>query len=166
MKIEKVDIDKLNFAKYNPRIDLQPEDEEYQKLKRSIETFGYVEPVVWNERTGNVVGGHQRLKILISQGYKEVDVSCINVSEQEEKALNIALNKIDGRWDYEKLKEVLSELENTDIDETLSGFTDYEIKEILSDEECNIDNFFTDSEEKKKEPKTMICPHCGKAIEL
>ena len=51
----------LRAAPYNPRRDLQPEDAEYQKLRRSIETFGYIEPIIWNERTGNVVGGHQRL---------------------------------------------------------------------------------------------------------
>ncbi len=166
MDIRKISIDKLNMAEYNPRVDLRPEDEEYQKLKRSIETFGYVEPIVWNERTGNVVGGHQRLKILILQGYKEIDASCINVSELEEKALNAALNKIDGRWDFDKLKEVLLEIENSDIDTALSGFNDYEVKSLLFEEECDIDSFFTDSEEKEKIPKTMTCPHCGKTIEL
>lgn len=57
----------LKAAAYNPRKDLQPEDAEYQKLRRSFEEFGYVEPVVWNERTGNLVGGHQRLKILLEK---------------------------------------------------------------------------------------------------
>jgi len=64
INIQVIDIDKLNPAKYNPRVDLKPGDPEYEKLKRSIKEFGYVEPIVWNKRTGNVVGGHQRLKIL------------------------------------------------------------------------------------------------------
>ena len=61
MNIQKISVDKLNPAEYNPRKDLKPGDKEYEKLKRSIEEFGYVEPVIWNQKTGNVVGGHQRL---------------------------------------------------------------------------------------------------------
>ena len=52
MKIQKIKIENLNPAKYNPRKDLQPGDPEYEKLKRSIEEFGYVEPIIWNEKTG------------------------------------------------------------------------------------------------------------------
>lgn len=70
MNLQKIAIDKLKLAKYNPRKDLKPGDPEYEKLKRSILEFGYVEPIVWNSRTGNVVGGHQRLKILKEQGLK------------------------------------------------------------------------------------------------
>ena len=62
MKIVKKKIEDLRPASYNPRKDLKPGDKEYEKLKRSITEFGYVEPVIWNERTGTVVGGHQRLK--------------------------------------------------------------------------------------------------------
>ena len=60
MNIQKISVEKLNPAVYNPRKDLKPGDKEYEKLKRSIEEFGYVEPVIWNQKTGNVVGGHQR----------------------------------------------------------------------------------------------------------
>lgn len=56
MNIRIVATDQINAAAYNPRADLQPGDPEYEKLKRSIEEFGYVEPIVWNERTGNMVG--------------------------------------------------------------------------------------------------------------
>lgn len=73
MNIQKVSADKPKPAKYNPRKDLKPGGPEYEKLKRSIQEFGYVEPIVWNSRTGNVVGGHQKLKILKEQGFKEVD---------------------------------------------------------------------------------------------
>ena len=61
MNIKTLKATELKAAEYNPRKDLQPEDAEYKKLRRSIEEFGYVEPIIWNERTGNVVGGHQRL---------------------------------------------------------------------------------------------------------
>ena len=87
INIQTIAIDKLNPAKYNPRVDLQPGDPEYEKLKRSIKEFGYVEPIIWNKRTGNVVGGHQRLKILKSEGHKEVKVSVVDLDDNKEKAL-------------------------------------------------------------------------------
>ena len=62
--VQKINIERLNVAPYNPRISLQPDMPEYEKLKNSIEKFGMVEPIIWNKRTGNVVGGHQRLKVL------------------------------------------------------------------------------------------------------
>lgn len=58
-------IEQLNAAVYNPRICLQPGDPEYEKLRRSLDEFGYVDPIVWNEQTGNMVGGHQRYKVLV-----------------------------------------------------------------------------------------------------
>src|SRR5664280_1969174 len=68
MGLQNIAIEKIKHAKYNPRKDLKPGDVEYEKLKRSMEEFGYVEPIVWNERTGNIVGGHQRFKVLVAQG--------------------------------------------------------------------------------------------------
>ena len=65
MDIQKIPAARLNPAAYNPRKDLKPGDKEYEKLKRSITEFGFVEPVIWNRQTGNVVGGHQRLKVLL-----------------------------------------------------------------------------------------------------
>ena len=131
MEIKKISVDKLNAAKYNPRVDLQPEDEEYKRLKRSIEVFGYVEPIIWTERTGNIVGGHQRLKILISQGYKEIETSCINVSEEDEKVLNVSLNKVKGRWDIDKLSDILQEFDEVDSI-GLTGFEERELESLLT----------------------------------
>ena len=68
MLIERKKVADLIPAEYNPRKDLKPGDPEYEKLKRSIEQFGYVEPVIWNKTTGHIVGGHQRLKVLIDMG--------------------------------------------------------------------------------------------------
>ena len=99
MQIEKISISKLNPAKYNPRKDLKPGDAEYEKLKRSIEEFGYIEPIIWNKKTGNVVGGHQRLKILKSMGCTEVECVVLDLDSNKEKALNVALNKIGGEFD-------------------------------------------------------------------
>ena len=96
MEIQKVSVEKLNPAKYNPRKDLKPGDPEYEKLKRSIETFGYVEPVIWNKKTGNIVGGHQRFKVLKQEGAKEIECVVVDISSDQEKALNVALNKVSG----------------------------------------------------------------------
>ena len=88
MLIEKKKTAELLPAEYNPRKDLKPGDEEYEKLKRSIEEFGFVEPVVWNEATGNVVGGHQRLKVLLDMGETEIDCVVVDLEPEKEKALN------------------------------------------------------------------------------
>ena len=107
MEIQKVSIGHLNPAAYNPRKDLKPGDTEYEKLKRSICEFGYVEPVVWNKATGNVVGGHQRLKVMRDLGQTEIDCVVVELDEQREKALNLALNKIQGEWDENKLAALM-----------------------------------------------------------
>lgn len=93
MQIENKPVAELRAAAYNPRKDLKPGDAEYEKLKRSIEEFGYVEPVIWNKRTGTVVGGHQRLKVMKDLGYEDVDCVVVDLNENKEQALNVALNK-------------------------------------------------------------------------
>ena len=122
MRLERLPIERLSPAAYNPRKDLRPGDPEYDRLKRSIERWDSVEPLVWNERTGNLVGGHQRLKILAARGDTDVDVSVVDLDPQEEKALNVALNKISGEWDLPKLTELLSSLSGAGFDATLTGF--------------------------------------------
>ena len=120
MELTRKRIDELIPAPYNPRQDIKPGDGEYEKLKRSLEEFGYVEPVIWNARTGYVVGGHQRLKVLRELGETEIDCVVVDMPESQEKALNIALNKISNDWDGEKLSALLEELQNEDIDLTLT----------------------------------------------
>lgn len=127
MQIQKISINKINPAPYNPRLDLQPGDAEYEKIKRSLTEFDLVEPLVWNKQTGNLVGGHQRLKVLKEQGITEVEVSVVDMDEAKEKALNIVLNKAQGDWDYPKLKDLLQEL-NTD--KIFTGFDDGEIEKL------------------------------------
>ena len=97
MEIRTLKAAQLKAAEYNPRRDLQPEDAEYKKLRRSIEEFGYVEPIIWNERTGNVVGGHQRLKVLLEKGEEEIEAVVVDIDERDEKILNVLLNKVKGR---------------------------------------------------------------------
>lgn len=134
MNIEKKNVKDLLPADYNPRKDLKPGDPEYEKLKRSIEQFGYVEPVIWNEKTGRVVGGHQRLKVLTDMGITEVDVVAVDMDTEKEKALNIALNKISGEWDTEKLALVIADLQGTDFDVSLTGFDPEELEDLFRDD--------------------------------
>ena len=116
MLIERKRTADLIPADYNPRKDLKPGDPEYDKLKRSMEQFGYVEPVIWNKTTGRVVGGHQRLKVLMDMGVTEVECVVVELNEEREKALNIALNKISGDWDKDKLMLLISDLQGADFD--------------------------------------------------
>jgi DNA modification methylase len=132
MNIQKIEITKLKPAEYNPRKDLKPEDEEYQKIKRSIIEFGYVAPVIVNSDM-TVIGGHQRLKVLKELGYNEVECVVVDLNKNKEKALNIALNKISGDWDNNKLEELLAELKETDIDLDITGFSFDEVDNILKD---------------------------------
>ncbi len=134
MTIKKVPVGKLLPAKYNPRKDLQPGDPEFEKLKRSVEEFGYVEPIIWNKRTGVVVGGHQRLKVLQYLGYTEVDCVVLDVDEAKEKALNVALNKISGAWDVPLLTALLRDLDESGFDATLTGFDVSEMSDLLDDQ--------------------------------
>lgn len=133
MLIEKMKTENLLPADYNPRKDLKPGDAEYEKLKRSIEQFGYVEPVIWNKTTGRVVGGHQRLKVLIDMGITEVDCVIVEMDESKEKALNIALNKISGEWDKDKLALLITDLQAEDFDVSLTGFDAAEIDDLFKD---------------------------------
>lgn len=141
MNIQKIKIEKLKPAEYNPRKDLKPEDEEYKKIKRSIVEFGYVAPVIVNEDM-TVIGGHQRLKVLKDIGYTEIECNIVDLDKTREKALNIALNKISGEWDNQKLEELLAELKNLDFDLDITGFDFDEIDDILQDiEGSKEDNF-------------------------
>lgn len=141
MNIQKINIEKLKAAEYNPRKDLKPEDEEYQKIKRSILEFGYVAPIIVNADM-TVIGGHQRLKVLKELGYKEVECNIVDLDKTKEKALNIALNKITGEWDNSKLEELLAELKETDIDMDMTGFTFDEVDNILKDIEGSKEDDF------------------------
>src|SRR5262249_45300757 len=99
-------------APYNPRRVLKPGDPRYQKLAASLREFGLVEPLIWNEVTGHVVGGHARLRILKELGTVEVPVSVVRLSPEREKALNVVLNnqEAQGRFHPGKLADLLDDL--------------------------------------------------------
>lgn len=152
MLIEKKNVAELLPAEYNPRKNLKPGDAEYEKLKRSITEFGYVEPVIWNQTTGRVIGGHQRLKVLQDMGMTEIDCVIIEVSEEKEKALNIALNKISGDWDADKLALLITDLQGSDFDVSLTGFEPAEIDVLFKDDikdAVKDDDFDVEAELKK-----------------
>lgn len=145
MRIERVPIAKLRDAVYNPRKDLKPGDVEYERLKKSLVEFDYVDPIVWNERSGNVVGGHQRLKIMREMGVTQIDVSVVDLDDTSEKALNLALNKTGGDWDLPKLKDLLEELDTGSFDIEMTGFGEDDLANLMSqfraDDEVVEDDF-------------------------
>jgi len=157
MNIQKISVEKLKPTEYNPRKDLQPEDEEYQKIKKSLVEFGYVAPVIVNADM-TVIGGHQRLKVLKELGYTEIECNVVELDKDKEKALNLALNKITGEWDNTKLEELLAELKETDIDMDMTGFSFDEVDNMLKDiTGSKEDDFEVDKElEKIKEPVTQL----------
>ena len=152
MEIIKKNVSELLPADYNPRKDLKPGDPEYEKLKRSIEQFGYVDPVIWNKKTGRVVGGHQRLKVLKDCGVTDLECVVVDLSEEKEKALNIALNKISGDWDKDKLALLITDLQGTDLDVSLIGFDDAELDVLFrsSRQEGVVEDDFDIDDELKK----------------
>ncbi|MCX2854275.1 MULTISPECIES: ParB N-terminal domain-containing protein [Bacillus] len=168
MNIKRISVEKINPATYNPRIDLQPGDPEYDSLKASITRFGNVEPLVWNERTGNLVGGHQRFKIYMESTPAELTVSVVNLNESEEKALNLALNKTGGDWDEHKLEQVLRDLQENNFDLFVTGFSDSELDEILDElpEHAGNGGKITDGheldlDEYEDDHFEHTCPKCG-----
>ena len=125
-------IDSLKPAAYNPRKKLKKGDKEYEKIKKSIVEFGYVDPIIVNF-DGTVIGGHQRLTVLSDLGYKEVQ--CVQVRIEDEnkvKSLNVALNKITGAWNEELLTDLMVDLQDADFNLDLTGFEAPEIDQLFS----------------------------------
>ncbi|MEM1213022.1 MAG: ParB N-terminal domain-containing protein [Planctomycetota bacterium] len=133
LRVERVPVDQINPAPDNPRHALRPGDPEWDKLKDSLNAFGYAESITWNRQTGHLVGGHQRFAILVQEhAITEVDVVVVDLPHAQEKALNVALNKIDGRWDTQRLAELMAEIQDDDaIDEALTGFDAEEINGLI-----------------------------------
>jgi len=134
MIVQRKKIEELKPAPYNPRIALTPDNPAYERLKRSLKEFGSVQPIVWNEQTGHIVGGHQRFEILKSQGVEEIDVVVVSLPLEKEKLLNVALNnqQIASDWDPEKLTSLIVELDLAEgIDATLTGFDRDDIQSLV-----------------------------------
>lgn len=153
LNIKRMKLADLNPAKYNPRKELKPGDKEFEKLKNSIENFGYVELIVVNAANNNtVISGHQRLSVLKYMGETEADCVIVNMNEADEKALNIAMNKVNGEWDEQKLAELMDNLKELDYDLSKTGFEPPEISDLFSnvyDKDVKQDDFDVEAEKKK-----------------
>lgn len=122
----------IHPADYNPRKELKPGDPEFQNIQRSLKEFGYVDPIIIN-KDGTIIGGHQRASVLKSLGYTEADCIVVDLGKQDEKALNIALNKIGGQWDMSLLRDALQDLTLSPVDVNATGYSDDELSVILGD---------------------------------
>ena len=137
MEIVKVDINELISPEYNPR---QITDEEMEKLKNSINEFGYVVPIIVNKHNNHIVGGNQRCLALKQLGYTMIDVIYIDEPDiNKEKALNIRLNNLSGEWDKNKLQNILDDLKLQEFDVSLTGF-DIEVQKFEFDDNPPIYN--------------------------
>lgn len=152
MEIKELSLKELKPAAYNPRKKLKKGDKEYEKIKQSLLKFGYVDPIIVNKDM-TVIGGHQRLTVLKGLDYETAKCVIVNLPKEDEKALNIALNKITGQWDEALLADLLLDLQESDFNLDLTGFEPPEIDDILSnvhDKELSEDEF--DVEEELKKP--------------
>ena len=152
MEIREIRLSELHPASYNPRKKLKKGDKEYEKIKQSLLKFGYVDPIIVNNDL-TVIGGHQRLTVLKDLDYETAKCVIVNLSKEDEKALNIALNKITGQWDDQLLADLLLDLQESDFNLDLTGFEPPEIDDILSnvhDKDLSDDDF--DVEEELKKP--------------
>lgn len=152
MEIREIRLSELHPASYNPRKKLKKGDKEYEKIKQSLLKFGYVDPIIVNKDL-TVIGGHQRLTVLKDLDYETAKCVIVDLSKEDEKALNIALNKITGQWDDQLLADLLLDLQESDFNLDLTGFEPPEIDDILSnvhDKDLSDDDF--DVEEELKKP--------------
>ncbi|RME52989.1 ParB/RepB/Spo0J family partition protein [Candidatus Woesearchaeota archaeon] len=125
----------IQLLKENPDNPRKITRKELAKLVKSIEEFGFVQPLIVNEhpdRHNIVIGGHQRLKAAKKLGLTEVPVVYVNLPKDKEQMLNIALNKISGEWDDLKLQNLIQEILSQNLDATITGFDEPEIAQIIA----------------------------------
>ncbi len=152
MQWQTLALEELRPAAYNPRKKLKAGDKEYEKIKNSIQEFGYVEPIIVNYDM-TVIGGHQRLTVLRDLGYTEAQCVVLHVEDENKvKALNIALNKITGAWNEQLLADLLVDLQSVDFNMDLTGFEAPEIEQLFSkvhNKKIKEDDFDVDAELQK-----------------
>lgn len=129
LRREVVPLADMRPASYNPRIRLQRGSEGYNALRESLIEFGETGGIVWNARSGNIVGGHQRYFVLLDEGIEEADVTVVDLDEQRERALNIRLNQPASTWDAKALAAAYAEIES-DL-RRLTGMADAEIQDLM-----------------------------------
>ena len=125
-KFEVLQLADLVTPPYNPRVDMEPDSPEYKALRRSLEQHQLVEPPVVNLHNMRCIGGNQRVAVMLALGMTEVLCSVIDQpDESKEKKLCLALNRIDGRWDTDKLGDLLRD---DDVLEYETGFDEAELR--------------------------------------
>ena len=144
IQIEQVPIGDLHPDPVNPR---RISDQELEALTRSIRQFGLIDPIIARKEDMNIIGGHQRLLGARRLGYETVPVVLVDLSLEQARLLNIALNKISGSFDQELLARLLSDLNKVpELDLSLSGFEEEELKNLLKsldarDKKERLENF-------------------------
>ena len=161
--IKRLAIKDIKESEYNPRVSLVPGSKEYEEIKKSLIQYGLVEPPIVNEYNMTCIGGHQRISVLRGMGVEYVDCSIVNIADPvQEKKLCIGLNKIKGRWDDEKLEELLAD---EDVSDFLTGFEDdfsdklgdeSELEEELADEDVSDDEESDENDEELLEENVLI----------
>lgn len=143
--IERIALDQMKPAPYNPRT-ITPKNKE--ALRTSMRRFGNLQPVVWNRRTGNIVGGHQRYDLHREAGDAATDAVVVDVSSSEERAMNIALNarSVTGIFDDERLASLLEGIRDDDAD----LFRDLNFGDLLKVPEID------DEDAEKAQPQKVV----------
>ena len=165
MELVKLRLADLKPAKYNPRVPLKSGDPEYEALALSIEQNGYIEPIVIN-RDMTIISGHQRRTVLMDLGREEADVIVVDLDPETEKAANIALNKITGRWDEKALYDLLIDLDQAGADIAATGFSQDDLSALFTkidiDTQANDDGYDIDAAiaqaEKEDPPPPRTAP--------
>lgn len=159
LKIEKINIEDIkeyeNNAKEHPGWQIE-------QIKKSIEMFGYNDPIAIDENN-MIIEGHGRFLALKSLDYKEVNVIRLTgLTEEQKNAYSIVHNKLTMNTDFniEKLKFTFNELQIADFDLSLLGFENIEIEEIMS-EESELLELDEENETDSKIRTKLICPCCN-----
>ena len=164
MELETININQIHPADYNPR---QISSEEYNKLTQSIKEYGLVDPIIINLNNNTIIGGHQRYTVLKEENQKTQEYNTLLLlkkgdigwvftdkqltlpDKEHEKGLNLALNKINGEWEYTKLNTLIDELlEDTTFDINLTGFSDLDVETLQN----NLDDMEFEEEETIQTP--------------
>ncbi len=162
MKIERQLIEDILESDYNPRVHLDSLSKEYKAIKKSIEDYGFVEPIVVNDINMSCIGGHQRLTVMRDMGKKEIDCVMVHIENPErEKILCIALNKIKGEWDNDKLDKLLHDDEirqfELGFDKIITTIDDeFFDSESEFDDNAEADDDCSDCEDESDNIKTII----------
>ena len=164
MELKKLQLSELKPAAYNPRVALKPGDPEYEALALSIESNGYIEPIVVNKDL-TIISGHQRRTVMMDLGRTEAEVIIVDIQDPERvKTANIALNKITGRWDEKALYNLLIDLEQAGADLAETGFSTDDLSALFTNidiaTEANDDGYDTGKAAAEKEaagpPRTKL----------